>query len=360
MTDAEGRYSFRTVRPGPYPFPNNGCSWRPAHVHLSLFGAAFGQRLITQFYFEGDPLIGIAPSSTRISDPKAIDQLVAKLDLEGQVEFDSLAYRSTSCCAAATRPGSRRARRAHEPEEDAEGNPLADGRSLRTHRPHSAAGRLRHFRQGFRQHPGRPGPRASASVSKGASSTARVRWARRPGRDLAGGCGGQYAHPADRQDKALDPHFRGWGRPGPTSTTGACTSTPSSPAGLGRTGAADGIARELLVFARGINLGRSTRMYFEDEAAANADRSRAQRHRAATAPPDAARAPHERTAARSSTVRHPPAGRPGAGDGVLRRVIRSRAITTGGRATPHRNCRAEPVPRGGPVRRGRPRRNWHA
>jgi protocatechuate 3,4-dioxygenase beta subunit len=92
MTDAEGRYSFRTVRPGPYPFPNNGCSWRPAHVHLSLFGAAFGQRLITQFYFEGDPLIRHCAIVNTISDPKAIDQLVAKLDLEGQVEFDSLAY----------------------------------------------------------------------------------------------------------------------------------------------------------------------------------------------------------------------------------------------------------------------------
>lgn len=92
MTDAEGRYSFRTIRPGPYPFPNNGCSWRPAHVHLSLFGAAFGQRLITQFYFEGDPLIRHCAIVNTISDPKAIDQLVAKLDLDAQVEFDSLAY----------------------------------------------------------------------------------------------------------------------------------------------------------------------------------------------------------------------------------------------------------------------------
>ena len=93
MTDSEGRYSFRTIRPGPYPFPNNGCSWRPAHVHLSLFGASFAQRLVTQFYFEGDPLIRHCPIVNTINDPKAIDQLVARLDLDAQVEFDSLAYR---------------------------------------------------------------------------------------------------------------------------------------------------------------------------------------------------------------------------------------------------------------------------
>ncbi len=92
LSDSEGRYSFRTIRPGPYPFPNNGCSWRPAHVHLSLFGPSFAQRLITQFYFEGDPLIRHCAIVNTISDPRAIGQLVAKLDLDAQVEFDSLAY----------------------------------------------------------------------------------------------------------------------------------------------------------------------------------------------------------------------------------------------------------------------------
>lgn len=93
MTDSEGRYSFRTIRPGPYPFPNNGCAWRPAHVHLSLFGASFAQRLVTQFYFEGDPLIRHCPIVNTIPDTAAIDQLVAKLDMASQLEFDSLAYR---------------------------------------------------------------------------------------------------------------------------------------------------------------------------------------------------------------------------------------------------------------------------
>ena len=31
-------------------------NWRPAHIHLSVFGTSFSQRLISQCYFEGDPL----------------------------------------------------------------------------------------------------------------------------------------------------------------------------------------------------------------------------------------------------------------------------------------------------------------
>ena len=93
MSDAEGNYSFRTIRPGPYPYPNNGPAWRPAHIHLSLFGACFAQRLVTQFYFEGDPLIRHCAIVNAVSDPAAVDQLVAKLDLDNAVPFDALAYR---------------------------------------------------------------------------------------------------------------------------------------------------------------------------------------------------------------------------------------------------------------------------
>jgi protocatechuate 3,4-dioxygenase, beta subunit len=57
ITDEEGRYWFRTVRPGPYPWPNRVNDWRPAHIHFSIFGHAFAQRLVTQMYFEGDPMI---------------------------------------------------------------------------------------------------------------------------------------------------------------------------------------------------------------------------------------------------------------------------------------------------------------
>jgi len=93
LTDAHGTYAFRTVKPGPYPWRNWVNSWRPAHIHFSLFGASFSQRLITQMYFEGDPLIRQCPIVAAIPDERAIDQLIAPLDVNAAVPFDCLAYR---------------------------------------------------------------------------------------------------------------------------------------------------------------------------------------------------------------------------------------------------------------------------
>jgi protocatechuate 3,4-dioxygenase beta subunit len=93
LTDAEGFYRFHTIKPGPYPWRNDGCEWRPAHIHLSLFGHAFVQRLVTQLYFEGDPLIARCPIVNTVRDPSAVDQLTAKLDIDHMLPFDSLVYR---------------------------------------------------------------------------------------------------------------------------------------------------------------------------------------------------------------------------------------------------------------------------
>ena len=82
---------------------------------------------------------------------------------------------------------------------------------------------------------------------------------------------GKYAHPADRQPgKAIDPHFRGWGR--------ACTDFESGVYGFetikpgpveGRDGRACAPHVNFWIVARGINLGLNTRLYFSDEAEAN-------------------------------------------------------------------------------------------
>ncbi|WP_456316574.1 protocatechuate 3,4-dioxygenase subunit beta [Teichococcus cervicalis] len=93
MTDGDGNYFFRTVRPGPYPWRNHGSDWRPAHIHFSLFGDAFVQRLVSQLYFEGDPLIGLCPILGTLPDAAARERLVAKLDMNHSVPFDALAYR---------------------------------------------------------------------------------------------------------------------------------------------------------------------------------------------------------------------------------------------------------------------------
>jgi protocatechuate 3,4-dioxygenase, beta subunit len=93
ITDSEGRYWFRTVRPGPYPWPNRVNDWRPAHIHFSVFGHAFAQRLVTQMYFEGDPMIWQCPIATGAPDRSALEQLVAALDRNNSTHMDSLAYK---------------------------------------------------------------------------------------------------------------------------------------------------------------------------------------------------------------------------------------------------------------------------
>lgn len=93
LTDETGHYAFRTVKPGAYPWRNMVNNWRPAHIHVSVFGSGFLQRLITQCYFEGDPLIPICPIVQTIPDAQAIDQLTAKLDLNATVPLDSIAYK---------------------------------------------------------------------------------------------------------------------------------------------------------------------------------------------------------------------------------------------------------------------------
>ena len=93
LTDADGYYVFRTVKPGAYPWRNWVNDWRPAHIHVSVFGSAFAQRLITQMYFEGDPLIETCPIVQTIPDPDAIQHLIAPLDRNATIPLDSIAYK---------------------------------------------------------------------------------------------------------------------------------------------------------------------------------------------------------------------------------------------------------------------------
>ena len=93
IADQAGYYAFRTVKPGAYPFRNHVNSWRPAHIHFSLMGSGWAQRLVTQMYFEGDPLIPIDCILNTIPDPAARQALVAKLDLNAAIPLDALAYR---------------------------------------------------------------------------------------------------------------------------------------------------------------------------------------------------------------------------------------------------------------------------
>lgn len=93
LTDNDGRYSFVTIKPGAYPWKNHDNAWRPAHIHLSLFGEAFRSRLITQMYFPGDPLLEHDPIFQSVRDPKTRQRLISRFDLETTRPEWALGYR---------------------------------------------------------------------------------------------------------------------------------------------------------------------------------------------------------------------------------------------------------------------------
>jgi protocatechuate 3,4-dioxygenase beta subunit len=91
LTDAEGRYAFTTIRPGAYPWGNHDNAWRPAHIHFSLFGRAFVQRLVTQMYFPDDPLLSRDPILAAV--PEAVRHLaVSRYDHARTVPSWALAF----------------------------------------------------------------------------------------------------------------------------------------------------------------------------------------------------------------------------------------------------------------------------
>lgn len=93
VTDAHGRYQFKTIKPGAYPWGNHYNGWRPQHIHFSLFGRAYATRLVTQMYFPGDPLLEFDPIFQCVPDVKARTRLVATLDWETTVPEYALGYR---------------------------------------------------------------------------------------------------------------------------------------------------------------------------------------------------------------------------------------------------------------------------
>lgn len=92
LTDEAGRYRFTTIRPGAYPWRNHANAWRPAHIHFSLFGTAFIQRLVTQMYFPGDPLLPHDPIFNAVPGAEARDRLVARFSLAETVPEWALGY----------------------------------------------------------------------------------------------------------------------------------------------------------------------------------------------------------------------------------------------------------------------------
>ena len=93
ITGDDGSYRFVTIKPGAYPWKNHTNAWRPAHIHFSLFGNAFTQRIVTQMYFPGDPLFPLDPIYNSIVDERARARLVADYDHTLTSPEWSLGYR---------------------------------------------------------------------------------------------------------------------------------------------------------------------------------------------------------------------------------------------------------------------------
>ena len=93
LTDHNGEYRFTTIKPGAYPWKNHENAWRPAHIHFSVFGTNFLQRLVTQMYFPGDPLLPLDPIYTSIPDAKGRQRLISVYDHTVTHPLWALGYR---------------------------------------------------------------------------------------------------------------------------------------------------------------------------------------------------------------------------------------------------------------------------
>ncbi|HTW98965.1 MAG TPA: protocatechuate 3,4-dioxygenase subunit beta [Acidimicrobiales bacterium] len=93
LTDSQGRYRFVTIRPGEYPWGNHLNAWRPAHLHFSVFGRRFEERLVTQMFFPGDPLLAYDPIFNSVSDERARQTMMATLELRLTEPAWAIGYR---------------------------------------------------------------------------------------------------------------------------------------------------------------------------------------------------------------------------------------------------------------------------
>ena len=92
LTDDNGYYFFKTIKPGAYPWGNHYNAWRPAHIHFSLFGSGILSRLVTQMYFPGDPLQPLDPIFNSVPDEAARKRLISRLDMDRTEPDYALAF----------------------------------------------------------------------------------------------------------------------------------------------------------------------------------------------------------------------------------------------------------------------------
>ncbi len=93
LTGPDGAYRFVTIAPGSYPWGNHPNAWRPAHLHFSVFGRLFTERLVTQMYFPGDPLLAFDPIYNSVRSKRDRERMVSSFDWDTTEEGWALGYR---------------------------------------------------------------------------------------------------------------------------------------------------------------------------------------------------------------------------------------------------------------------------
>ena len=233
LTDAEGRYRFVTIKPGAYPWGNHENAWRPAHIHFSLFGRAFTQRLVTQMYFPGDPLFAYDPIFTLGARPEGAR--AAGRALRPRDDAARVGARRTDWDIVLGRGGT--GTTPMENGDDAAADALADGRPV------------------LRDRALPPAARTSSPTGRRRRGAADRAAARRRGR-------------ADqrRADRDLGRRRRALGPERHRRRRALLVRRRRSPSAL--PGQAPRL--DVFVFARGLLRHQLTRIYFPDEAEANA------------------------------------------------------------------------------------------
>lgn len=76
-TSDDGAFCFATIKPGPHPVNEEAALMRAPHLRLTIFASGI-DRLITQVFFEDEPLNATDPVLNSIPDPAVRNRLIAK------------------------------------------------------------------------------------------------------------------------------------------------------------------------------------------------------------------------------------------------------------------------------------------
>jgi protocatechuate 3,4-dioxygenase, beta subunit len=233
ITGEDGSFEFLTLRPAAYPGQRGGL-YRPSHIHVSVFGPYLASRLITQCYFADDPLLQRDPIFQSVQNANGLRRMIAEFvgeRTEPNGEDSALAYRWDIVLRGGT-PSS----------------VTAAGEDAETTSPSQTIGPLYGFALMW--------PGSELAADPGQPGSVRIR-----GRVLDG-AGAVVAHPECMVELWAGDQFARTR----TDAEGAFTAVFAKPAAS--PGQAPHI--DIALYARGLLKQAQTRLYFPDEADANA------------------------------------------------------------------------------------------